>query len=353
MTRLKFASFAVVAVTGSVGVMLLILLAADLYAHRRVERSVGVNRHGYRGPAVAAKPAGSRRVVMLGGSTVFGWDVAVEDTVPALLEAKLRAVWPATSVVNLGFIGEGAHAFLPTLQDFAYLDYDVVSLYEGYNDLLGDARPNTDLFRHQSPVFRLTGYFPILPLFLREKALALRYGSVGAAYTSANGGGTQTEFKTNLANRTSAAALEAAAAIATSLGRQLDRVSEPPPIAAAAPAGAGCPPPWSQYCQSVAAAVRYAVAEGKAVLVIAQPLLKNDRGQRHADQQRALQAMVQAAFGSEPRVRFVDLGHIVDLARTDLAFDGMHLNREGNTIVADALVRPVADAAGLGQGSLP
>jgi hypothetical protein len=290
---------------------------------------------------------------MLGGSTVFGWDVALEDTVPALLEGKLRSVAPLTSVVNLGFIGEGAHAFLPTLQDFAYLEYDVVCLYEGYNDLLGDGRPNTDLFRHQSPVFRLTGYFPILPLFLQEKAFALRHGSVGAAYTSARGGGTPTVFKTNLADRTSAAALEAAAAITVSLGRQLDRLSAEPLVASTTPPGAGCPAPWSHYCQSIAAAVRYAVAQGKHVLVIAQPRLKNDRGQRHAAQQEALQAMVLASFGSEPRVRFVDLGETVDLARTDLAFDGMHLNREGNTIVADALLRPVADAAGLGRGSAP
>jgi hypothetical protein len=65
-----------------------------------------------------------------------------------------------TRVINLGFNNEGAFAFLPTLQDFRYLDYDIVCLYEGYNDLPGDEGPNTAVFRHESPIFRLTGLFP-------------------------------------------------------------------------------------------------------------------------------------------------------------------------------------------------
>ena len=147
-----------------------VLLVADLYAHHRVERSVGVNRQGYRGPVAGRKQPGETRVVMLGGSTVFGYDVEWDDTIPAALERQLRAHDPKARVINLGFIGEGALAFVPTLESYSYLDYDVVCLYEGYNDVLGDAEPNRYLLRHSSPVFRLTGYFPILPLVLREKA---------------------------------------------------------------------------------------------------------------------------------------------------------------------------------------
>lgn len=348
MTRAKFLGFAVLATLLSVTAMLAALLAADLYAHSRVERSVGVNRRGYRGSTVGPKQPGTRRIVMLGGSTVFGWDVALEDTIPAVLGRLLHERHLGTSVVNLGFIGEGAHAFLPTLQDFSYLDYDVVCLYEGYNDLLGDARPNTDLFRHESPVFRMTGYFPILPLFLKEKALALRFGSVGSAYTVAREGASdKTVFRPNLANRTSAAALEAAASVTTSIGRQLDRLSAEPVPASTAATEAGCAAPWAHYCQSVYAAVLYALGQGKEVLVVSQPRLKNDRAERHADQQRALAAMVAAKFGAEPRVRLVDLGDAVDLSRRDLAFDGMHLNLAGNTIIAKALLESVDRAAGL------
>ncbi len=348
MSRLKFLGFATAAMVGSVTIMLVGLLAADLYAHSRVERSVGVNRQGYRGQVVGPKQPGARRIVMLGGSTVFGWDVALEDTIPAVLERLLRERHPGTGVVNLGFIGEGAHAFSPTLQDFSYLNYDVVCLYEGYNDLLGDARPNTDLFRHESPVFRITGYFPILPLFLREKAFALRFGSVGKAYTAGREAtSNKTVFQPNLANRTSAAALEAAANVTASLGRQLDRLSTAPAPANASGTAAGCAAPWGHYCQSVHAAVQYALAQGKAVLVVLQPRLKNDRAERHAGQQRALASMVEAKFGTELRVQLVDLSDAVDLTRQDLAFDGMHLNLAGNTIIASALIEPVERAAGL------
>ena len=71
---------------------------------------------------------------------------------------------------------QGAYGFVTDLSDFAYLDYDIVTLYEGYNDLpqippRGGA--NYLLWRRSSPVFRWTGYYPLLPVALREKADAL------------------------------------------------------------------------------------------------------------------------------------------------------------------------------------
>lgn len=74
MTKRRFAAFATGTVFGTVVLLAGVLLAADLYAHHRVERSVGVNRPGYRGPVAGRKQPGEPRVVMLGGSTVFGYD---------------------------------------------------------------------------------------------------------------------------------------------------------------------------------------------------------------------------------------------------------------------------------------
>ena len=42
--------------------------------------------------------------------------------------------------------------------------------------VLRDEGPNLVVVREQSPIFRATGYFPILPLAFREKAMALRSG---------------------------------------------------------------------------------------------------------------------------------------------------------------------------------
>ena len=140
MTKRRFAAFATGAVLGTVTLMVGVLLAADLYAHHRVERSVGVNRQGYRGPVAGRKQPGETRVVMLGGSTVFGYDVEWDDTIPAALERQLRARDPKARVINLGFIGEGALAFVPTLESYSYLDYDIVCLLRGLQRCAGRLR---------------------------------------------------------------------------------------------------------------------------------------------------------------------------------------------------------------------
>jgi hypothetical protein len=340
MKKLRFVLFAATTVLGTVVLLLGALLAADVYAHKRVERSVGVNRQGYRGPVAGRKQPGETRIVMLGGSTVFGFDVEWDDTIPAALERRLREHDPKTRVINLGFISEGALAFVPTLESYAYLDYDVVCLYEGYNDVLGDAEPNRVLRRHSSPVFRLTGYFPILPLVLREKAMTLRHGSVAVAYESERSA-PKTVFRPSVAKRASAAALETTATVAQTIDRELGRLSD----LQVSPRhdGPGCAPPWSHYCAAVAAAVRFALAEKASVVVVSQPRLLGDRAERHLSQQRALAEMLAHDFAGEPRLRHVDASHAVDLSSQAVTFDGLHLNRDGNMKVAETLVEPIRD----------
>jgi hypothetical protein len=268
--------------------------------------------------------------------------VAWEETIPAYLERALQAALPGrpVRVINLGFIGEGVYAFLPTLQDFDNLDYDIACLYEGYNDLTGDTGPNVDLFRHESPVFRLTGYYPVLPLALKEKAMSLRFGDVTAAYESQRHGDAKPVFQPGLARRTTAAALEAAAAVSNAMARQLNRVArtETPSLARGA---AGCTSPWVHYCDAIQAAVAYATDRGRLVAVVGQPLLRNDVAERHRLQRRALGGLAARVIATNPRATYVDLADAVDLANPELSFDGMHLNPEGNRRVAQALVEPV------------
>ena len=355
LTRRKFIVFAVVAVVLSVMVPLMVALSADLYLHRRAERSAGLNRWGYRGPVVGRKAPGELRVVMLGGSTAFGYGVTWDEAIPALLERTLNegAAGAPARVVNLGYNNEGTYTFLPTLQDFDYLDPDVVCLYEGYNDLSGDSAPNRAVFRHESAVFRITGYFPILPLALVEKARSLRFGGdLNAAYAAArNEPGSQTVFRPNLAARTSAAALEAAQAVSTSLGRQLDRMATSTKPAVTAATEAGCAYPWANYCQSVFVATRYALEHGKAVAIVAQPKKVAEDKAFHDAQQLALQGMIARHFANEPRVRYVDLRDAVDLKDATIAFDGMHLNRDGNARIAVGLAPAVRELAAVRAGA--
>ncbi|MGE0866072.1 MAG: GDSL-type esterase/lipase family protein [Vicinamibacterales bacterium] len=350
LTRRKFVLFAAAAVMLSVLLTLVVALAADLYLHQRAEKSAGLNRWGYRGPVAGRKQAGELRVVMLGGSTAFGYGVTWDEAIPARLERELNASGGAPfSVVNLGFNNEGVYSFLPTLQDYESLDYDLVVLYEGYNDLFGDQAPNLAVYRHESVVFRLTGYFPILPLALNEKALALRHGSLDAAYAAIRREpGATTVFRPGLASRTSATALEAAESVSNALGRQLGRFAAQPSAAPHA-SEAGCATPWSHYCDSVFAAARHAAERGKAVAIVGQPLLASDGREPHRLQQQALADMVRRKFAGSPRVRYVDLTGTVNLADSTIAFDGMHLNAGGNAMVARALapaVRELTTAVG-------
>src|SRR5438874_525530 len=89
---------------------------------------------------------------------------------------------------------------------FALLTFTLafVVSYSGANDL---PTPNLTVYRHTSPIFRLFGYMPILPLVLREKSMVIMYGgNLEAAYL-----GEKTVFRPNLAKRTTASAMAAAA----------------------------------------------------------------------------------------------------------------------------------------------
>jgi hypothetical protein len=317
-----------------------LLLAADLLMHQRAERSAGLNRWGYRGPVVGRKQPGEMRAVMVGGSTVFGYGGPWHEAAPAFLEAELRRAHPDTpiTVVNLGYNNEGAFAALPTLEDYRYLDYDLVILYEGYNDRVGDGGPNTQVYRRQSVIFRWTGYSPILPLVFEEKARVLRTGGVG-------GGAGQPVFEPGLAARSGAAALEAAQAIGDLLGRQLERVAAAPP-AEPAP-GADCAAPWSKYCESMIRATRYARDAGAKVLIVHQPI-HPDPGRTVVEraQQRALGEAVQRRFGDDPGVVQLDLSSAIDLTDRNYSFDTMHLGRDGNYKLAQ-LMRPAVERLAL------
>jgi hypothetical protein len=340
--------YAVAAVALACGATVGALLAADLILHSRAERSAGLNVWGYRGPTVPRRHDGAPRIAVLGGSTAFGYGVTWDSAFPAALERALKAAAPRRqwSVVNLGYNNEGAYSFRFTLEDFGYLTPDVVVLYEGYNDMIGDDGPNRALFRHASPVFVLTGYMPILPLIFHEKSLALKHGSLDAAYAYEQGR-SKMIFRPNLGNRTAASALDAAVLLEQSIERQLRPLADSRVSAAAPPNAEGCVDPWRQYCHSMAVAIDYALSRHEKVIVAGQPRPALDHiAARHEEQQRALTAMLQRRFGGNPDVRYVDLAHAVDLRDPKTAPDSMHLSPDGNQSLAQQLVNTVLDLLG-------
>lgn len=342
LTPRRKAVFALATMLMSALIACLAVLAIDLYVHHRAENSAGLNRWGYRGPVLSARVAGETRIVVVGGSTVFGYGGPWHEAAPAMLEAELRKAHPGRviNVVNLGYNNDGAYAALPTLEDYRYLDYDVVILYEGYNDQFGDDGPNTQVYRRQSLVFRWTGYSPILPLVLREKATVLRHG----AFASGTTADVRQVFRPNVVARTSATAIETAIALGDMVGRQLERIDGTPGGSPAA--GTDCAAPWSRYCESMMRAVTYARGQGAKVLVVGQPIIPDPETAAGAlEQQQSLSAVLRARFGGDAGVAELDLSRSIDLADRDLTFDGMHLGLDGNRRLAQLLAPAVQKLA--------
>jgi len=346
ISRRRKLMFALAAIAGSTFAILVALLAIDVYLHSKYQTSAGFNIWGYRGPAAGRKQKTEYRVVIVGGSSAYGYGVTWDQAIPARLEHHLTDAAPAGrtyKVINLGYNNEGAYSFAVTLKDYAYLDYDLVCLYEGYNDLIGDRAPNVSVFRHESPIFRLTGYLPIFPIVFKEKAaVMLSGGDPGALYRSES----KTVFHPGAAATVAAGALRTVGEVGQSLERQLGRVSVEARPHIDAPDATGCKYPWGQYCGSVANAITLALQRNKQVLFITQPHeLRPPLRLQHMEQQREAAAMVARMFGGDPRVGYVDFGNAVDLGDPALSFDRMHLTAEGNRRIAEQLVAPVADMA--------
>lgn len=353
-SRRRRMAYTAAAIVLAVGVPFLVLLLTDIYLHGKYQKSAGFNVWGYRGPVVGRKAADEYRVVVLGGSSAFGYGTSWDEAIPAVLERRLAGRtagrFARFSAVNLGYNNEGAYSFKFTLADYQSMKYDLVCLYEGYNDLMANPlRPNVSVFRRESPVFRLTGYLPIFPIIFKEKAAAmLNGGDANAAYRDGAG---KTQFRPGLQVKTTAEVLRVTAEVGQSLERQLGKVATALPVQAVDGSSTGCKPLWQRYCQSTLDAIDFARGRGAQVIVATQPYQQvqpqttSDFAARHREQQRELAAMLGRRYGGDPNVRYVNLGESVDLRDPTLSFDGMHLTAAGNARVAADLVQPVVELA--------
>lgn len=336
MTWRKRILFAGVACGVSLALLLGALLVLDLRLHKRFDQVAGLNIRGYRGPVAGKKQPGEQRIVVLGGSTALGYGVAPDQAFSTYLEHRLnegRGPGRPVSVVNISGNSEGAYAFLPNLRYYEHLRPDVALFYTGYNDRGG---PNTWVFRSQSPVFRLTGYYPIMPLILNEKLMALKYGNVEDGYRQVYGD-QKVVFRPSAAAQSQVSLLEAAVHINQAMEQQLERLpAESHELAGSQDFGCG---QWNHYCASLARAVDYTLRHGRKALVVTEPYL----GEGHIEQQRVMAGMLQRHFGANPNLRYVNLGKSLDLTDPALCYDGMHLTGAGNARIADALLEPVSE----------
>lgn len=109
---------------------------------------LGVNRWGLRGRDVEReKPAGTYRILALGGSTVFSAPLPLEETWPEVLAARLRERYPGVPIEVLNGAAEWhttEHSLIKLMTWFRDFDPDLVIVYHAINDLSRSFVP--DLF---------------------------------------------------------------------------------------------------------------------------------------------------------------------------------------------------------------
>jgi hypothetical protein len=293
--------FGVQAVVGAV----LAGAALDVYAHKRVEHVGGVNVWGYRGATARQKTPNEIRVAAVGGTLAFGWGVAASETmietVRQLVALALdRPGQPATRVtaINLGAIGLPLSAYATRLARFADLELDVVCVYPDVTEQ--SSRP--PLPPQDSVIDALTGYSPILPLVLQEKAPRLRWRLL--------------ETLVGTTGRALRAADRAAHGLVVRQGSETTR--DPLTV--------------------IEATVEHALGITHGVVVVV-PVVPFDVGTAL----ESLEERIVSRFGGDDRVRVVDAGRDPRLHEPGMRLDADSFGAGGNALVGEAVTPAVLE----------
>jgi hypothetical protein len=271
----------VTALATGAALALALLMAGDIFVHRRRESDAGVNIWGYRGPVVRQKAQDEIRVIVLGGSTAFGRELT--GSMPSYLQdylnnvrlrgdASFHSTSPVT-VLNLATPYDHVGAFEATLEDYAWLGDDVVCLYIGHDDPAPSPEAARSGWRRQSAVFRTAGYLPVLPsLVWPRSALAM-------------------DVHENTDDDLAA----------------LDR------------------------------AIARVLASGRRVIVATHPFLTADEGRR----QDILAVRLRDRFDQNSQGSYLDLRRTVTSNDPKLVTDGIHPTPLGNSVIAESLSQSV------------
>ena len=264
----------------------------DRRMHQR-DQLYGVNQWGYRGETRASKEPGEIRVALIGGSSAFERDLSYGWTLAGQLDIELRNAGAPTrrvySVVNLSEPQAGADSYVDTLRDYAFLEPDVVCIFDGYDEL--ERLPSHA--RHRSFVFRATGYLPTLPARMLGRPGWLSDQDGGVAELLREGRGSRADVS--------------------------------------------CAGASAVYCAAMAATARFALRHHHTVIVVSPPSVSS----RHAAQQRSLAVTLDQEFGRELPFRYLDLGASIDLSNRVHSPDGLHRTNIGNHVIGQKIASAI------------
>jgi hypothetical protein len=285
----------------------LMLLVADVYAHKRVEQAGGVNVWGYRGPAARQRKPGDVRLLLVGGTRAFGYGASADGTISHRVEWDLNVNGDRPfTVINAARSGATAADYAGIISQYAALQSDFIVIH----DDLGRAATRP---RRSRVAALARGYTPVLPLVIEEKGMAWRFGSVAAAYEGQAPSG-------SLAARVAGATLQV-------LGRALRELESP--RAPAVPAG---------HTAAMLAAIDTALQHSLAVLVVVDPATTEVT----AGNGKALKAAIEQR-ADRGKVRFLDLAAVPGIDNADSTLDGYSYSALGRQRVALAMLPAVAD----------
>jgi hypothetical protein len=283
-------------------------VAVDLYAHKRVELLGGVNIWGYRGPVMRQRAPGEIRIAIVGGDLAFGWGVAAGETLAPNVRRLValetdrpgRPLRPVVAV-NLGAMGLPPRQYAAWIERFAYLQPDVICLVLDPRRHVPRSRTVPD---RQSVAFTAFGYAPILPLVLEEKGTITGWSAL----------------------RLAGSALSGVDRALSRFGRRDSGID-------------GAPMAPVAYGQAIAAAARSALDRGARVVVVAPAYAADGDVADHEH----IAAAVSALQRETGRVRFVDLGDEPDLYEDGLRVDGFNFGAGGHAIAARFVAPAVLD----------
>jgi len=136
-----------------------------------VAGNVRINAHGLRGPDfAAAKPAGVRRIVLLGDSVTFGYGVTEEESFAGRLRRQLG---PGVEIINAGITGysslQGLRLYETVVRAY---QPDVLLVLFGYNDHHSSVWSDRDKYRrrHAEAAARVAAHAATFRLLARLRA---------------------------------------------------------------------------------------------------------------------------------------------------------------------------------------
>ncbi len=260
------------------------------------------NTEGYRGEQLEEKKPGEYRVACFGGSTTFGFWVEAEEAWPAQLNKDLQNKG-SYSVANLGANNQGIYGISYDIKNYEYLNYDMAVIYNGETDR--DPRILSDFnFRGDDLFFEAFGYKTILGFYIKEAIRRVTPVQQNDSVPVFQKGMSGDSIKNNVSAYYAVFNKEAEKMLAA---REL---------------------PYQLYIEQLDEVLAYLVQKKIRTVLVCQP------GAYHSIQQQKVRQLLQAKYSG--KVEYINLSELfTDINK--VSFDGMHLTKEGNRVVAEAL----------------